>query len=79
MMHRYGRLAFAGALGLALCSCAETQARMAAQRQAQLDATNAAARDQCRSFSTTPGTPIYTQCGQQGYPIYVGDARQQDR
>jgi hypothetical protein len=61
-MQRLGQLALAGALGVTLCSCAQQQARMAAQPQAQITATNGAADAQCRSYGATPGTPAYNEC-----------------
>jgi hypothetical protein len=61
-MQRLGQLALAGALGVTLCSCAQQQARMAAQPQAQITATNGEADAQCQSYGATPGTPAYNEC-----------------
>jgi hypothetical protein len=56
------RLALAGALGVTLCSCAQQQARIAAQPQAQITATNREAAAQCRGYGVTPDTPAYDRC-----------------
>jgi hypothetical protein len=85
-MQRLGQLALASALGVTLCSCAQQQARMAAQPQAQITATNGQADAQCRSYGATPGTPAYNECRANveaamkrgmGYTsgMFVGDAR----
>ena len=61
-MQRLGQLALAGALGVTLCSCAQQQARMAAQPQAQITAKNGDAGAQCQSYGAKPGTPAYNEC-----------------
>jgi hypothetical protein len=89
-MRRLGQLALAGALGVTLCSCAQQQARMAAQPEAQIAATTREADAQCQSYGARPGTPAYNECRANveaaisrgvGYNsnMWVGDARHSDR
>ena len=61
-MHRLGQLALAGALGVALCSCAQQQAQIAAQPQAQIAAPNSEVDAQCREYGGARGTPAYNRC-----------------
>jgi hypothetical protein len=83
---KFGRLAIAGALAVALCSCAQLQARMDSQHPEQIAALDSADDAQCRNYAA-PGTPSYVECRnnvkatrdkqQQVYTNmkYVGDAR----
>jgi hypothetical protein len=81
-MQRFGQLALAGALGVALCSCAQQQQ----MTPAQLAATNGEAGAQCQRLGAAPGTPAYKECVdnitaaiRKGYPreVFVsqGDGR----
>ena len=71
-MQGLGQLVLAGALGVTLCSCAQQQARIAAQPQAQITRTNGQAAAQCQKNGLTPGTPAYDRCQAN---VEVGDAK----
>ena len=75
-MQRLGQLALAGALGVTLCSCAQQQARIAAQPQAQITPTNGEADARCQRSGLTPGTPAYNRCQEN---VEVGEARSTNR
>ena len=75
-MQRLGQLALAGALGVTLCSCAQQQAQIAAQPQAQITPTNGQAAAQCQKNGVTPGTPAYDRCLAN---VEVGDAKSMNK
>ena len=75
-MQGLGQLVLAGALGVTLCSCAQQQARIAAQPQAQITRTNGQAAAQCQKNGVTPGTPAYDRCLAN---VEVGDAKSMNK
>ena len=75
-MQGLGQLALAGALGVTLCSCAQQQAQIAAQPQAQITPTNGQAAAQCQKNGVTPGTPAYDRCLAN---VEVGDAKSMNK